>query len=448
MNRLTIGSNGRQFKKDGATFRLVVDTAWSVFVDASEPDWREYLLYRQGQGFNTIAVSFLPILHDRVEWDGASHPFELHENGTYDFDRINSMYFANVRRYCEIASEYGMTLAIVLLWCNYVPDSWGSKLTPGSVMSRAQRHRYISSALASIADFSPILVISGDDHFSEPASVEAYLDALAQARREAPECLTTMHSSPLADLPASIADSPHLDFYTYQSGHFFDRQHLAWQLADLYATKPIVRPVINLEPCYEQLGTAEGTYRFQRPDVRRAIWLSVLGGASAGIGYGSHGIWQWYSGQGVVRELGPWLEPFHWRSAIEQPGAEDAVFAMKLVRQEELGALSPNPSVMTEGLEGFFGASNADETLIAVYAPFCRSVVLKGEASGFALEAWDLERRQRVSVNWESHDPPTLPQIDRSGDFLFVARAPKTKTDDAVSTDIHRFDRSDLLSDS
>lgn len=427
MAKISVALGGRQFERDGEPYLLTVDTAWSALVDATEDEWREYLQQRSKQRFNTVAVSLLPIPHDHVEWAGARHPFELTSSGMYDFDRINADYLANVRSFCTIAAEYGITLATVLLWCNYVPGTWGARLTPGFVMSSGQRERWVSAALAGLSDLDPIVIVSGDDHFTDPGAIDAYSQALSQVRREAPGCLTTMHSSPLADLPDVIAASPDLDFYSYQSGHFLDRQHLAWELANLYHAKPVSRPIVNLEPCYEQLGTAEGTYRFRQSDVRRAVWASVLGGANAGVGYGAHGLWQWYFGQGETKAVGPWLEPFHWRAALEQPGADDAVFAMDLVRRQKLVALQPDASLLQQDLPGFYSGRSADGSLVAVYAPFCRSIELVGDFAGFALEAWDLEKRQPAPVEWASHSPATLPQIDSAADFLFIARASRSE---------------------
>lgn len=93
-------------------------------------------------------------------------------------------------------------------------------------------------------------------------------------------------------LPDAFADS--LDFFVYQSGHEADAQDRCHTLAEQYRSRILRKPVINLEPAYEQHGYHHGGGRFTAAQVRGASWWSMPGGACAGIGYGAHGVWQWF----------------------------------------------------------------------------------------------------------------------------------------------------------
>jgi hypothetical protein len=85
-----------------------------------------------------------------------------------------------------------------------------------------------------------------------------------------------------------------------------------------------VKPLINSEPCYEGR-------RLQPEKVRRippgrdpeAAWTSVLSGASAGVTYGAHGVWNWKKKNSPCNRL--WgrvsIPPFRWRKALCLPPA-------------------------------------------------------------------------------------------------------------------------------
>src|SRR4051812_11625057 len=212
MAHLSIRADGTSLERDGRPFPFIADTAWSAFADADLRDWRLYLQRRRQQGFTSVAVSILPILHDRTVRPLSRDPFATDADGHYDFDRPDNDYFATARRMVELARDEDITAALVVLWCNYVPGTWGAELTPWAVMDAEQRRSYITLATTTFSDLDPVYVISGDEHFHEREPTEVYGEALAQVKREAPPCLTPMHSPPEADLPAALADSPALDF--------------------------------------------------------------------------------------------------------------------------------------------------------------------------------------------------------------------------------------------
>ncbi len=86
------------------------------------------------------------------------------------------------------------------------------------------------------------------------------------------------------------------------------------------------KPLINAEPCYEQMGFSRKIYgRFQAEDTRKAAWSSILSGACAG--------WlmeRMESGTGkklnkpANPNLGEGFDaPFPWNEALQFPGAWD-----------------------------------------------------------------------------------------------------------------------------
>jgi hypothetical protein len=422
MAALSVSTDGTHLLRDGRFFPLIADTAWSTFADASDPDWRTYLATRRAQGFTTVLVSILPIIHDRSERPTSRHPFALDAEGHYDFGKPNAAYVENAREFARIAREQGMTLGLVVLWCNYVAGTWGSRLTPWAVMPATVRRAYVSDIVARFAEFDPIFVISGDDRFDDEGAIAVWSEVLEQVGSEAPGCLTTMHSAPVADLPPVIADSPALSFYAYQSGHAVENQPLCFELAARYLAKPVRRPVVNLEPAYEQLGHWRGHGRFTRPDVRRALWWSVIGGASAGVGYGAHGMWQWHQDGAVSISTDSTLEPLPWQVALTLPGTGDVALLSELVRRHRLERLQPHQDLLGDDASRFRAASSADGALVVVYLPFADEAHVAVDLSDGRITVWDLEQRTPVYPEITvASGRTTVPRTPALSDLLIIA---------------------------
>ena len=83
------------------------DTAWLAFQQLSIEEWKQYLLYRKQQGFNSIQISILPIAHDDNSSPNDIQPFHL-KNGVYNFRDINSKYFDKAEKMLAIMQKYEM----------------------------------------------------------------------------------------------------------------------------------------------------------------------------------------------------------------------------------------------------------------------------------------------------------------------------------------------------
>lgn len=420
-NRLVVAAEGTHLLRDGEPFVVVADTAWSAFADAGAAEWSGYIRMRRSQGFNTVLVSVLPILHDRAIREEAREPFRVTSEGHYDFDAPDEEYFSTARAMATVARAQGMTLALVVLWCNYVPGTWGADRTPWAVMSDEQRSSYIAYMADVFSEFEPIFVVSGDEHFHDERPTYAYLDALRRTKAAAPNCLTTLHSTPNADLPAVLADAPELDFYSYQAGHDLEKQSLTWELASSYLAKAVRRPVIDFEPCYEGHGFGTGAGRFRAINVRNATWWSIAGGASAGIGYGAHGVWQWYRPGATFTNPGFSLEPFPRVTAERFSGADDVAFAAQLVRAHRLYETTPRQDLLVGPEVGFRLAATDDLGTVLVYLPDAREVRLKADLRNYDITAWDLDARKPVSVSLRvEHDESAIGQVDTLSDVAII----------------------------
>ncbi|GAB3399527.1 apiosidase-like domain-containing protein [Flindersiella endophytica] len=423
MPRLTVDPSGTHLCNDGKYFPLILDTAWSSFADPSEDDWRIYLATRRRQGFTGALVSILPILHDRDERPGAREPFALDGAGHYDFGRPDEAYFANARRFTQIAhEEYGLRLALVVLWNNYVPGTWGATLTPNAVMPDVSRQAYVQRVATTFADLEPIFVIGGDDNYRIPGANAAYSEALAQLRKTAPDCLYTTHSAPNAVLPDELLDG--LDFFTHQSGHNVESQELTWRQPAQYVAYQPRKPVLAAEPPYEQHGKVGGHGRWSRAEVRRANWESVLAGATAGIGYGAHGMWMWHTPSGRFLARKSSLEPFPWTRALEFPGAYDVSLLARLFAQHRLDRLLPAQELLTDKAgEAFRLATSPDRELVVLYQPFARDVEVQLDLTGYRFSGWDLAERTPIAVDAvaTAGGRTTFRQLDTLADQAIIA---------------------------
>jgi Protein of unknown function (DUF4038) len=421
MPSLSIDPSGSCLRLDGAPFPLVIDTAWSVFADAAEEDWRMYLAARRRQGFTAVLVSLLYIPHDRVERPGRQ-PFLLDASGRPDFARPDPAYLEVARRLVAIAhDEFGVRVMLTVLWNNFLPGTWGAKLTPDAVMSDIARRGLVDAVATTFADLEPIFVIGGDDHYTAPEANAAYIEAADVLRAASPRSLLTTHTAPRAVLPEELADR--LDFFLHQTGHNIENQELPWtQPADYLRRRPR-KPLVNSEPPYELHGKVGGHGRWGRADVRRASWASVLSGAAAGIGYGAHGVWMWATTRGEFTAAGSSLPPFTWVEALSLPGALDISLMAGLMRDHELHRLSPAQELL-DGVadDAFRCAASPDRDLVALYLPYALAVSISLDLREHRLTTWDLHERAPMVVDAHVADGRTrLGQLFSTGDQLVIA---------------------------
>lgn len=413
MIRLTISEDNKYFLNGNKKFFYLADTIWSTFTNVSIEEWKEYLHYRKMQGFNALQINILQ-QWDASESDIDIKPFRRKADGAFDFYSINEEYFKRAEKMVEMAVNEGFVPALVLLWCNYIPDTWASKFTDKNNMPLDAVEGYVKYAADTFSKFNPIYVISGDTDFPSELAKTYYTTALNTIKSISPECLTTFHiCGRLTELPEEYINSRNLDFYMYQSGHNSSFRDMSYKMALNFSNKPVKRPVINSEPCYDQMGFSRRVYgRFTTFDVRKAAWQSLLSGASAGITYGAHGIWSWHkAGKKFAADLGEAFDnPYDWRDALRFDGAWDYAFAKWIFETYDLSDAEPMDKILND-TEEIRMAGKPDLSRIAVYIPSNTKVRINMELENYDFIIIDLDKKHIARPDVEIGNGKTIIQM-------------------------------------
>ncbi|MBL7253248.1 apiosidase-like domain-containing protein [Paractinoplanes lichenicola] len=384
MPRVTIDPRTPRFLVDGEPAFLLADTIWGAFTRPTRDEWRSYLRLRRRQGFNALNINVLPIPHDRSASAGEREPFL---DG--DLDRPDPAYYAEARSMCEEAIEHGLLPILVVLWCNYVPGTWGADLTPELVLTEEQTDEHVDRVIATFADLGVLFAASGDENFTDPRSVERYERVLHRLRDKAPDNLRTLHPGVFVTQPPHLTEL--IDFYAYQAGHDdeWDTQP-ALQAAALREL-PVRHPIVSMEPCYEGHGYGKGAGRHTAYDVRLASWTSVLSGSGAGLGYGAHGVWSWHRAGEPFNGEHFSGTPFPADVALRFDGAWDVGLLRRIVESHDLHDLVSRTDLVLADRSGAHFGLGADRA--ALYLPHPFAVTLDVDLRDWAVTCWNLGAR-------------------------------------------------------
>lgn len=402
MSRVTVHKDQSTFCRDGKPFFYLADTIWSAFTNVTEDEWMYYLKRRKEQGFTVLQINTLP-QWDRCISDIGIYPFATEDGHRFDFTKWNEAYYKHASWMCEIAVKEGFQLALVVLWLNYVPGTWGSRITECNVMPKEFVREYTEKIVQVFDRFEPIYIVSGDTDFDTPEAVSYYRDALEVLCEKSPHTLKTMHIKRGYDfLPEEFLNK--LDFYMFQSGHNKEGQDMAYVLPEKFRKKYPRKPLINAEPCYEQMGFSRRVYgRFQAEDTRKAAWSSILSGACAGVTYGAHGVWNWQKLNSPANPiLGEGFDaPFPWNEALQFPGAWDYGMIRQLISELHIGELIPVQELLENETPQIRIACTEDGRYL-LYLPHSTKIVIKKELGRCKVKAVDLASGRRACVEAKS----------------------------------------------
>ncbi|HCS74156.1 MAG TPA: hypothetical protein DIW17_09805, partial [Clostridiales bacterium] len=177
-------------------------------------------------------------------------------------------------------------------------------------------------------------------------------------------------------------------FHMIQSSHSRTSHEVITNYASKNRELIPIKPVLNGEPPYEQIGYWNEGVRAERSYVRYVAWISILAGANAGITYGAHGLWSWHREGEVFANESMWMMPEDWRIALRYEGANDFIRLKKFFESIPWWELEPNNNIILNNDGSIVAASTPDQSIIVAYVR---------EAHSFDI---DIPRCNKFDIQW------------------------------------------------
>jgi hypothetical protein len=416
---LAVSANGRYLRHlDGTPFFWLADTVWTGPALSARDDWDTYLDDRAKKHFSVVQFNTL------CPWRAAAADAE----GRVAFSgerkvRVNPDYFRRLDARIDAINAHGLVAAPVLIWANKATD-------PGNALPADDIVKLLRYQVARYGAHHVVWVLAGDNGY-KGAQGEKWRrignEVFGNHRHPAP---VTTHPTGMNWPWADWRDESWLTVLGYQSGHGDSPETLRWlhsgPPADAWRRAPD-RPILNLEPPYED----HLAYQSRRPhsayNVRRAVYWSLLSTPTAGVTYGAHGLWSWqrqpgqeppdHKGTGVART---------WREALDLPGSTHMKYAAELFASLPWWQLRPYQDLLAGQPGGDDPAKhvaaawsdNAD--LAVIYLPVGGDLRLKTDrlVEGLKAEWFDLRTGKRK----ETRDDAGKYRAPDEQDWLLVLR--------------------------
>ncbi len=375
---------------NGQPFFYLADTAWDLFLRLDREEADEYLKKRAEQGFNVIMAIVLG-------WKpGEDERNAYHEAPLINKDpsRPNEKYFEHVDYIVRKANSFGMIVALAPSWSDWMYKNvkpGPHPFTPRNARTFGQfvGRRYRNNAV--------VWIVGGD---RDPTGYEDILRAMAAGLDEGDGdsgFLTTFHGEKDGQrMPPDnvyyerlcsshlFGDEPWLDFHGAYSGHQW--AYPTYRLIEQDRAMKPTRPVIDLEPCYENHpyhrdgsryhanpAKWDKTTRGTAAMIRAQAWWAMLAGA-AGHTYGANDVWAFYDEQ--PRFANPQAHYHlvtHWRKALDFPGGVQMGLMRRLFESRRWQTLEPDQGVIAAGQQPgerhMQAARAADGKFLFVYVP-------------------------------------------------------------------------------
>lgn len=361
---LKISDDGFSFvHRDGTPFFWLGDTAWLGPLEANPKDWAHYLRTRREQGFSLIQVC---ATHWRQLYkDEAGESLYSTERGVC----INPRFFQRADDNFAAISKQGMMIASVILW-----ESKGDvPVTNLPVDDIVRLARYI---VARYGAYQIAWILGGDGAYFQGNRAEHWKRIGRGVFPDDRDRLVTIHPSFWA--ASFFRDEPWHDFIGYQSGHGDSleaiRRLTHGPPAEEWKHHP-PQPVVNLEPCYEEIISYSQKKRFKAHHVRRALYWSLLVSPTAGVTYGHNSVWRWYDARNASSGHSIDDRDKSWREALHSEGAASVVHLKSLFSALPWWKLRPSQMMIVEqpweqdAEKHVVAARSEDGSLAVIYMP-------------------------------------------------------------------------------
>lgn len=276
---------------------------------------------------------------DRIGPDLGYTPYPVNEAGALDYTaEPDGEWIAHAQKLLRMAVDQGFTPALVVDWCDMVPDTWLSAFMPHHVWPMDALEKHVRRVVEAYAQFEPVYIVSGDTDFRSSVPVQYYSRTIDLLRELDPQALLTMHlCGGLTELPVELGRR--LDFIMFQSGHGPDALEKAASMPPALRAAYPGMPLLNAEPCYEDMPVFGGPWNelpkayYHAEQVLEASRTAILAGADAGITYGANGVWNWRRSAEQAFCPGMYQKTKRWLDALHLPGAASIAALRSLADQ-------------------------------------------------------------------------------------------------------------------
>jgi len=356
---------------DGTPFFFTACTAWNGALKSTDQEWPKYLNHRVEHGYNVIQFV-------TTQWRGCDKDVE----GQVAFEgsgriRINPDFYKRLDHKVDQINEHGLVAAPVLLWTL----QWGAgrELSPGYYLPEDAAVLLARYMVARYGGHHVIWILGGDGRY-----VDEYEQRWKNIGRgvfgdEHPG-VVAQHPHGRSWIGNAYADESWLDIVGYQSSHSNAKGTVEWitkgPMVENWDKLP-ARPIINMEPCYEEIGS-----RITARDVRNACYWSILATPTGGITYGANGIWPWIRPGEQILNHRPAPDVSPWHKSIDLLGSIQIGYLAGFMRALPWWRLRPAQELLVKQpgdktYNRFISVSKADEDgIIVAYLPVKSTVML------------------------------------------------------------------------
>lgn len=398
---------------DGTPFLWMADTAWNGPLHSTDSEWAHYVNVRKQQRFS--AVQWIA-----TQWLASPYG-DRHGNKAYtgnDRITINPTFFQRLDRKIDAINAAGMLAVPTLLWAAaWSPDAELNAADPGYALPEDQAILLARYIVARWGAHAVAWLLNGDGIYAgeHAAKWQRIGRAVFGDIDHAPVTLHPTHMYWLAD---DLEDEDWIDFIGYQSGHGDDQPTTGWLVEGPPSEawrcgRP--RPIINLEPAYENHVAFHSLEPFSAHDVRNRLYWSLLVSPTAGVSYGGHGVWGWDDGTRAPLGHPDSGTPLPWQDALHMVAAEHVQHLIALFESIRWWTLRPCTTLVkqqapkTDNTRFIAAACSASGDLALVYIPQGGQVALDLSTIQVGLHAEWIDPRtgERLPAHPDEHHSPS-----------------------------------------
>ena len=375
---LRLSDDRRSFvHHDGTPFFWLADTCWSGPLLSTDDEWQHYLDVRTEQQFSAVqwvATNYLAA-------PNGDRDRRLPYTGKREIT-VDPAFFQRLDQKQAAITAAGLLGVPVLLWAaEWSSDPAVNASNPGFDLPEDQAILLARYMVARWNAFPVAWFLPGDGPYTgEHAGRWQRIGAAVFG--DIDHAPVTLHPNGMSWYGAEFDDQPWLDYIGYQSGHGDDLETANWLVDgppahDWHTLEP--RPVINLEPPYEDHIAYQSGERISATEMRKRLYWSLLVSPTAGVTYGGHGVWGWDDGSEPPMNHPKSGVPLPWQEALHLPGADQIRFLAALFGALPWWELRPVPEMVINQPGGFrhiAAAATDDRSTLVVYIPEDREFTL------------------------------------------------------------------------